>query len=187
MSRKKIGFVSLYETEVKDSFVGTVLITDHYGIPLEFKCTHSVKATAIQKALYGERLEPYIGIELCGLPLLKSITNTPDFLFVNLPFLLAIRKKIDVPAALINRATVLKQEGSEELELKNNDEKISVTNEYGTYEPIEIEFHPDHLKKDMAACLEEIKTVFTNFDLYEPFERMKKSVEILGKSDSKFK
>ena len=185
MSKKKIGFVSLYETEVKDSYVGTVLITDHYGIPLEFKCTHSVKATAIQKALYGERLEPYIGIELCAIPLLKSITNTPDFIFVNVPYLIAIRKKIDVPTILINRAS--KEEVTGEIMENTKEGKILVVNEYGTYEPVELEYHPDYLKKDTANSLEDIKSVFTNFDLYEPFERMKKSVEILGKSDSKFK
>ena len=65
--------------------------------------------------------------------------------------------------------------------------KILVVNEYGTYEPVELEYHPDYLKKDTTNSLEDIKSVFTNFDLYEPFERMKKSVEILGKSDSKFK
>ena len=77
MSKLKIGFYSLYETDTKDSFVGTLLITDSYGIPLEFKCTHSVKATPIQRALYGERLQPYIGIELCGVPLMKSVINVP--------------------------------------------------------------------------------------------------------------
>ena len=185
MSKKKIGFVSLYETDVKDSYVGTVLITDHYGIPLEFKCTHSVKATAIQKALYGERLEPYIGIELCGAPLLKSITNSPDFLFINVPYLIALRKKMDVPMILINRAS--KEEVTGEIIENTREGKILIVNEYGTYEPVEIEYHPEYFKKDSASTMEEIKLVFTNFDLFEPFERMKKSVEILGKSDSKFK
>ncbi|MEI6488251.1 MAG: hypothetical protein WCP52_04780 [Bacteroidota bacterium] len=184
MSRKKIGFVSLYETEVRDSYVGTVLITDHYGIPLEFKCTHSVKATAIQKALYGERLEPYIGIELCGVPLLKSITNTPDFLFINIPYLVGIRKKIDLPTILISRAEKNKDTESS---ANTGDEKILIVNEYDTYEPIEIEYHPDFAKHDSNLTLEEIQLVFANFDLFEPFDRMRKSVEILGKSDSKFK
>ena len=183
MSKLKIGFYSLYETEIADSYVGTILITDSYGIPLEFKCTHSVKATGIQKALYGDRLKPYIGIELCGVPLIKSITNSPDFIFVNSDYLLAIRKKIDTAVILVNRVDKEKEEHPEEFDKEG---KILIAHEYNNFEPVEIQYHPD-FAKDNKNSLEEINAVCTNFDLIEPFERMKKSVEILGKSDSKFK
>ena len=183
MSKFKIGFYSLFETDVKDSYVGTILITDSYGIPLEFKCTHSVKATAIQKALYGERLQPYIGIELCGGPLIKSLTNSPDFIFVTAPYLLTMRSKITTPVILINRKEKEKETEPEEY-IKTG--KIIIEHEYNTYEPLEIQYHPD-FAKDNKNTLEIIQTVCANFDLAEPFERMKKSVEILGKTDSKFK
>jgi hypothetical protein len=183
MSKLKIGFYSLYETEIQDSYVGTILITDSYGIPLEFKCTHSVKATSIQKALYGERLKPYIGIELCGVPLIKSITNSPDFLFVDTEYLLTIRTKITTPVILIGKADKEKLETPEEY---NKDGKILIAHEYNTFEPVEIQYHPE-FEKDNKNTLEGVFSICTNFDLTEPFARMKKSVEILGKSDSKFK
>ncbi len=183
MSKLKIGFYSLYETDVKDSYVGTLLVTDSYGIPLEFKCTHSVKATAIQKALYGERLQPYIGIELCGIPLLKSITNSPDFLFVNENYLLTIRQKATTPVILINRTDKENKTNAEEYAKTG---KILITHEYNTFDPVELQYHPD-FSKDNKSTLEDINSVSANFDLIEPFERMKKSVEILGKTDSKFK
>ena len=183
MSKLKIGFYSLYETDIKDSYVGTLLITDSYGIPLEFKCTHSVKATAIQKALYGERLQPYIGIELCGVPLMKSITNSPDFLFVNENYLLTMRGKISTPVILIARADKENQDKPEEFAKEG---KLLVAHEYNNFEPVEIQYNQD-FAKDTKATLEDVNTISANFDLIEPFERMKKSVEILGKTDSKFK
>ncbi len=183
MSKLKIGFYSLYETDTKDSFVGTLLITDNYGIPLEFKCTHSVKATAIQRALYGERLQPYIGIELCGVPLMKSVINVPDFLFVNAPYLLSMRTKVNTAVVLINKA---EQKDAEQKTGEKSEGKIILAHEYNTFEPVEISYNPD-FPKDVKNTSESVKTVFENFDLTEPFERMKKSVEILGKTDQKFK
>jgi len=183
MSKLKIGFYSLYETEIQDSYVGTLLVTDSYGIPIEFKCTHSVKATAIQKALYGERLQPYIGIELCGVPLTKSITTSPDFLFVNEPYLLAMRHKITTPVIIINKPNGENTMSTEEY-LKSG--KIIVVHEYNNFAPVEIQYHPDYAK-DGKTTLESINEISANFDLIEPFERMKKSVMILGKTDSKFK
>jgi len=186
MKKLKIGFISLFETDTKDSFVGTLLVTDNYGIPLEFKCTHAVKATAIQKALYGERLQPYIGIELCGVPLIKSINNYPDIVFINLPYMMAIRSQVEYPVFLINSAVEEIRKRKEEEEITETDNKIFLEHEYETFEPIVIQSHPDY-KKEIGKYTDEIKSIFSNFDLSEPFDRMQKSVEILGKSDSKFK
>jgi len=58
--------------------------------------------------------------------------------------------------------------------------------EYDTFAPVEIQYHPD-FAKDNKNTLKIVYSVCANFDLIEPFERMKKSVEILGKTDSKFK
>lgn len=67
-----IGFLSLIETEAKDGYLGALLVTDARGIPQEFRCTHPVKPTTVQKSLYGDTLLPHIGINLCGIPLIKA-------------------------------------------------------------------------------------------------------------------
>lgn len=63
---KFLGFLSIEESEEKDRYIGCLLITDLNGVPQEFRCTHPVKPTSMQKPLYGKSLVPYIGIELCG-------------------------------------------------------------------------------------------------------------------------
>ena len=66
-----IGFLALYETSPRDGYLGAILITDLQGVPQEFRCTHPVKPTALQKPLYGNTLEPYIAVDLCGIPLIQ--------------------------------------------------------------------------------------------------------------------
>lgn len=182
MEKQKIGFFSLYDTDTAESFVGALLVTDDNGIPLEFKCTHAVKPTAIQKSLYGDKLKPYIAVTLCGIPLLNNISNKPDLLFVNIPFVLGLRPEIETPTLLIKRA-------GESINLQSDEsdaEKQRIENESGQFQAIILQSHPDH--KDESKSLNgKINQLFNNFDLIEPFERMKKSIEILGKNDNKFK
>lgn len=182
MEKQKIGFLSLYDTDTSDSYVGALLITNENGLPLEFKCTHSVKPTAIQKSLYGDKLKPYIAITLCGIPLLNSISNEPDILFVNIPFILGIRPEIEIPTLLIRRAGDSINLESDE----NETEKERIESESENYQAIILQTHPDN-KEESKSQNELVNELFKNFDLIEPFERMKKSVEILGKNDSKFK
>lgn len=182
MDKQKIGFFSLYETEIADSYVGALLITDENGIPLEFKCTHAVKPTAIQKSLYGDKLKPYIAINLCGVPLLSSISNKPNILFINIPFILGLQPEIEIPTILIKRA-------GESVNLQSDDyeiEKHRVENDMGQFQAVVLQSHPDG-NDENKSLNGTVNQLFNNFDLIEPFERMKKSIEILGKNDNKFK
>lgn len=182
MDKQKIGFLSLYDLETPDTYVGSLLITDENGIPLEFKCTQSVKPTAIQKTLYGDKLKPYIAITLCGIPLLNSINNKPDLLCINIPFILDIRTEIEIPTILIRRAGEIVNLGTDK---QNDNEKQRIENELGSFQSIIIQSHQDH-KEESKRFTSNINELFNNFDLVEPFERMKKSIEILGRNDNKF-
>lgn len=183
MDKNKIGFLSLYEIETSESYVVSLLVTDNNGIPIEFKCTHAVKPTAIQKTLYGEKLIPYIGITLCGIPLINSISNKPDIICVNLPYLLDIRVEIKTPTLLIRRAGEVINIGNDN---KTDNEKYRIENEFGNFQSIVIQSHIEN-KEEAKTHMPLVNDLFNNFDLIEPFDRMRKSIDILGKSDNKFK
>ena len=77
-----LGFLALHQTSSKDGYLGAILITDLHGIPQEFRCTHLVKPTIIQKPLYGNTLQPYIAVNLRGIPLIESIQKKPSLIVV---------------------------------------------------------------------------------------------------------
>ncbi|MDR0520473.1 MAG: hypothetical protein LBH00_01320 [Planctomycetaceae bacterium] len=98
----KIGFFSLVPTgENESGFVGAILITDPQGTPLEFKCAEVVRPTEIQRVLYGRKMKPHIAVQLCGVPLLKAVSITPEILFVNDAAHLEIRLSVAVPVLCI--------------------------------------------------------------------------------------
>ncbi len=184
-NNKVIGFLSLYETISKDGYLGAILITDMYGIPQEFRCTHPVKPTMIQKPLYGDKLEPYIGISLCGVPLIQSLQNKPAVMIVQKEYLLEVRKDIDIPVIFIRKA-------GEAIDIKYNEtiDNSSVRRERmdsptGSFQPLIISTFYG-FQDDVTEIRAVIEEAFKNFDLIEPFERIEKSIEVLSKQHNRF-
>ena len=77
-----IGFYSLVATSDEKGYLGALLVTDDIGKPEEFRVTHPVKPTLLQRQIYGETLIPHIGVSLCGVPLYEALKNKPSLLLV---------------------------------------------------------------------------------------------------------
>jgi len=179
-----LGFLALYQTSSKDGYLGAILITDLHGIPEEFRCTHPVKPTTIQKPLYGNTLQPYIGVNLCGIPLIESIQKKPSLIMVPDEFLLDVRTACPCPVVLIRRAGEAIEIGtSDSPETTLARERIDCST--GKFQPII--FSPCYdFDDDMASAREILERIFPFFDPLEPFERISKAIEVLGKQDTRF-
>lgn len=179
-----LGFLTLFETSAKDGYLGAILITDSYGIPQEFRCTHPVKPTTIQKPLYGDKLEPYIGTSLCGLPLIKSIQSKPSVIVVQKEYLLEIRKEASLPVLFIRKA-------GEAIDININATQAAIAKRErldcstGRFQPIILSTHHE-FSDDIEPLKGMIEKIFAHLDLTEPFERMKKADDVLTKQDNRF-
>jgi hypothetical protein len=74
---RDIAFFVVRQTLDVQGHIGAVLVVDSQGIPIEFNCTHPVRPTTVQKALYGNNLDTFIAFELCGGPLLNGLKSSP--------------------------------------------------------------------------------------------------------------
>lgn len=179
-----IGFLALHETMAHDGYLGAILVTDLHGIPQEFRCTHPVKPTPVQKPLYGDTLQPYIGVNLCGIPLTESIKNKPALIIVRDEFLLNVRTETPCPVVFLRRA-------GEAIDVTTADDsaialkRVRIECSTGKFQPIVIASHPS-FDEDVAATRVTIDRIFSSFDPIEPFERIEKAIEILAKQDSKY-
>lgn len=179
---KLLGFLGFYETQERDGYLGAILVTDIQGVPQEFRCTHPVRPTMIQRPLYGDTLEPYIGVTLCGIPLIESIQNKPSLIIVQKEFLLDVRNTSPCPVIFIRRA-------GEVIEIKTSDTKLKrerIDCSTGRFQPIIYSPHPE-FEEDLQPAREILEKIFTYFDPLEPFERMSKAIETLAKQDERFR
>lgn len=150
-----LGFLALYETPTHDGYLGAILVTDFQGVPQEFRCTHPVKPTALQKPLYGNALEPHIGVDLCGIPLIQSVQNKPSLLIVHKEFLLDVRKASTCPVVFIRRA-------GEAIEITPSDgsdtavRRERVESPTGRFQPIVLVSHPE-FADDIASARQTVE------------------------------
>ncbi len=183
---KTLAFLGLYPNQSKDGFLGAILITDIQGVPKEFRATHPVRPTLVQKPLYGEALEPYIGVELCGKPLLRSITNKPDLVVVASNYLLRVRSAGNCPVIYVRRAgEVIEVDSSGgATRTLQRDRMDSPT---GRFQPIVYETNLD-FAEDREAARSLANEAFKYVDLVEPFTRIQTALGVLAaQPDSKFK
>ncbi len=175
-----VGFLSLIETEAKDGYLGAILVTDAQGIPQEFRCTHPVKPTTVQRSLYGDTLLPHIGINLCGIPLIKVIQTKPALILVRYASFLPIRSASLCPVAVVQRAgtTIEVHTPTDQSPLI----RIRLESPIARFQPVVIETS----KAESQTVQALLQTKFAGLDPLEPFERIISAVQLLNKYDKRF-
>lgn len=176
-----LGFLSLYQSSSTAGYIGALLITNLQGIPQEFRCTHPIKPTAIQRQLYGDMLEPYVAVTLCATPLIKAMQHRPSFIVVDRDFLLDARLASPCPVLYIRRA-------GEVIDIKTdnlrNIPKERVDCSTGNFQPIVFSVHRD-FEEDLKLR-EAVENIFTHLDFLEPFERISKALKLISEQDKRF-
>jgi len=181
---KHLGFLSFRGTPDPPSYVGAVLVTNEHGVPVEFRCTYPVKPTPIQKPLYGDTLEPYVGVELCGRPLLASLDHDPSILLVDRDFLLDLQPLSAYPVVFAARAGE-----AIEVQTQSRDEigwiRHRITSRPGRFQPIDLQVHPDW-EEQLDAIRPKVEDAFARLDLLEPFDRIVQALRVLAAQDSRY-
>jgi len=157
-----LGYFLLHRLTEQRGYVGAILVVSNEGIPLEFKCTEAIKPTQIQQSLYGEKMELYIAIKLCALPLLQAVNNKPEILLVNEQSFLTVREEMEIPTLFVQKTG----------DIVENTQSAIVFLPHSQHE---------------ADKNDELIQRSCRFDLTEPFERSKKAVTLLGEKDERFR
>lgn len=108
-----LGYV-LSQAVAEDVFMGGIMVTDAYGLPLEFRYTEPVRATRLQRILYGDVLEKYIHGEVIAGNLIGRLEQKPELFLVADPAVLDAVQEMGRKAVLIlaSRVSPLKEFGA---------------------------------------------------------------------------
>lgn len=178
MKEKTIAFFDIVGDCEKESVVGAALVLNEFGIPQEFKCTNPIETTKVQKVVYGSALRPHVGITICGKPLIDSLTSTPALFIVKRRHLLDLRHLIDKPVFLLHSAGGL----IEIKEKRSKGETYKLKSKNTNFKPIHFAPHA-HYAQDFEDHQETVQGFFDSFDLFEPFDRLSKAVELVSKQE----
>lgn len=159
----RLGFLAAVE-DPERGMVGGLLITNHFGRPLEFQCTTPVKANRTQQILFGPQLRPYVLTELIGKTLIEKVGVKPHLVLTESSDLLPLRDHVSVPVASLMELT------------EKNHDAISLGNQ-------RLRFHDSH-QGDRSEIAKQAAQIPDTADLKEPFERVREALAETIKSQS---
>jgi hypothetical protein len=97
----RLGFLTAIEIPDR-GYVGGLLVTNHYGRPLEFQCTAPLKPNRTQEILYGPTLVPYVLGDLIGRTLIEKVGVKPHIVLTEREELLGLRDLVEIPVACVD-------------------------------------------------------------------------------------
>jgi len=154
----RLGFLTAIEVPEK-GYVGGLLVTNHFGRPLEFQCTLPVKPNATQEMLYGPTLAPFLLGELIGQTLVEKAGVKPQLILTDREQILELRNHLAAPVAFVSAKDDAKTEAPA---MKLGRQKIY--------------FHAAHTD-DEQTVTRDAKQVPGDADLCEPFERVREALQ----------
>jgi hypothetical protein len=179
-----IGYI-LSLNVAENVFMGGGMVTDSQGMPLEFRYTEPVRATKLQRVLYGEVLEKYIQCDVIAGNIAGRLEQKPDLIIVSDANLLpAFDVSKHIAATLtIGRTQPLKEYGAQQ-DLSETEFYLQLA-ESGSPVRVRISGVPGATgvarKAEIARILTECGR---SMDLQEPLARVETAVKMLWEEAS---
>lgn len=95
-----IGYLTVAEVE-PSLFLGAAMTTDSFGLPVEFRYTEPIRATPLQRILYGNALYRYLCREVIASALLQAMESRPEVWVVQDDLLLEPLEAMNAPVVML--------------------------------------------------------------------------------------
>ncbi len=155
---------------------GAAMITNEYGLPIEFRYSDPVTPTQIQRALFGQSLEHHLIVEVVGNALLQALDNKPDIIIVEQPILLNLAAIAKTPVIRLRQTDNPPMAESGALEETGPNECLIQLSDVSS--PFKIYFF-DKPNLNIALTLPKLMTAGARMDLIEPLERVNKVLSLV--------
>ena len=183
-----VAYFAIRKTLDNDGHIGAALIVDGRGVPQEFRCTHPVRPSTTQRALYGASIQSYITFDLCGQPLIEALTTKPFACLVETEGELVLQEYVSMPVVYAQRLGDLHEVFEPDDDESAVDPVLKRRRRLeppGEFDPISVQCHSGNESR-IDDLLPHLQEVFSFVDVLEPFERISVAVETLGKRDKRF-
>ena len=151
------------------------MVTNELGEPLEFRVSEPVRPSAVQRALYGERLWPYVDSELIGNRLLTELRRSPTLVLTNRVSVLDVTSNTTL--CFVTNADAFQSSGA--------------ARPYRRLDAVGATHRPLVLvaarEADLAFCAELIEKAMRQVDPVKAFARMETAYGKLAESDDRYR
>jgi hypothetical protein len=162
-------------------FIGGAMVTDRYGLPIEFRYTEPVRANRLQRILYGDVLERYIHSDVILTNLLERMENIPSVNIVSDASYIPVVSGKGSAAIWIGetRAPQLTKIG--EVQESASNEFLLQLRETGS--PIRVKT-ADNSPEARQCIVQQLVDLSETMDLIEPLHRIESAIALLWEESS---
>lgn len=157
-TRAALGFLTVTNDPSRGLF-GGYLILNPAGRPVEFHCTAPVRPNRAQQILYGPTLEPFLYGEQIAKTLIEKSKFLPRAVCVDQASILCVRPLTQVPVLHVKDAPAQASPAEHEFTWRHH--LLAAMTEY---------------PQDVAAMRDSLAELLIDFDLLEPFERIREAI-----------
>lgn len=177
-----LGFFTVVADQ-QQGLIGGYLLLSIAARPVEFHCTAPVRASRAQEILYGPTLAPYLIGEQIGQALAKKSSLEPMLIFSDSEPALALRPLVGSPVVYLHTQTEPLENGATDsrrayrLDDAHDAPPAGHANDAASFQ---LGAHRAAVSADYPTdrdeCLARWQQHACDFDLIEPFERIKEAI-----------
>ncbi|MCS6830269.1 MAG: hypothetical protein NZ749_06450 [bacterium] len=170
-----IGYLTAGEVE-PSLFLGAAMTTDPFGLPVEFRYTDPVRATPLQRILYGNALHRYLCREVIASTLLQAMESRPDVWIVPDELLLEPLEAMQAPVVMLFPTEMAPMSDLGATMPAGDGEMLVQLSLAGA--PLRVRFgnQENHLQRQAVQVLTEAAR---SMDVLEPLSRLQQAVRIV--------
>jgi hypothetical protein len=142
------------------AFIGALLVTNHWGRPLEFHITQPVQPTKLQQILFGPTLPAYLYCDVISKALLEKIETPIHLVITDFPEGVHCAAYSVAPAVCVSSNFESVQLPDMLLLLENSDYRI----------------YAAKTSQDVLAQAQRLLEQLKGLDLLEPFDRLREAI-----------
>jgi hypothetical protein len=160
-----LAYLLTQSTDSRDAYMGAVMVTDARGLPVEFRYTHPVRPTRLQRVLYGGALEEYLRADVIGTCLLKDLKNRPTAVLVREDSLMALESVVEPVGDEVGAGRQVDgQTALLQLSSKSGPVRVTVSREDASL---------------CSAARDILVSVAGSMEVCEPLERLEEALKLL--------
>jgi len=181
-SKQLIGYITIDSNE--NYFRGAALVTDHRGIPTDFRYTEPVRPTKLERILYGSALDIYLREDIILDNLISAVETKPVLWLLSDEGLIGPVQKISkLPSIAIATSARSPLEQSGQCE-PTGETGVFMLQADNISAPVRLTVSSENISK-ISQFAQFLTESAEGMELMEPFSRIARALEAVAESEAK--
>jgi hypothetical protein len=159
------------------AYLGALMVTDHTGLPLDFRYTDPITPTRLQRALYGGVLDRHLRTEVVARTLIGAVARPPTIIVVE-ERALADEPLASCPVVMLGPSAAGPLGAVGSVHSQGGDSLLLQVSE--GVNPVRVAIGADETDGGGDGAIRALVELGATMDLLEPLERVREALDLIA-------